>query len=413
VTSLALQRIEKKLGGAPILRGIDLHVASGELVVLVGPSGCGKSTLLRTVAGLELPDSGSIRIGDREVTWLPPRDRDVGMVFQSYALYPHLTVRDNLAFGLSLRKTDKATIDARVREVSAMLGLQKLLDRYPRDMSGGQRQRVAMGRAIARRPSLFLFDEPLSNLDAALRAEVRIEIKRLHARLSATMLYVTHDQVEAMTLADRLVVLRAGVVEQVGAPLEVYAEPASRFVAGFLGSPAMNFLAVRRQGDHLVAPGVSLRVPSSLVTPDTLILGVRPHDVRVTEGPGALSFEVDVVEAMGFEAYAHGQVGDGAAVVPGTFVARLDGAAAERAHRGVRLSLAVEHAHLFDAETERSIGRVSRLSEDAPAHRAAGERLGGRVETGAPSVARVGAPGGDTASPAELAARGARHEERV
>ncbi|MFN7700257.1 MAG: ABC transporter ATP-binding protein, partial [Deltaproteobacteria bacterium] len=198
MTSLALQRIEKKLGGAPILRGIDLHVASGELVVLVGPSGCGKSTLLRTVAGLELPDSGSIRIGDREVTWLPPRDRDVGMVFQSYALYPHLTVRDNLAFGLSLRKTDKATIDARVREVSAMLGLEKLLDRYPRDMSGGQRQRVAMGRAIARRPSLFLFDEPLSNLDAALRAEVRIEIKRLHARLSATMLYVTHDQLEAL-----------------------------------------------------------------------------------------------------------------------------------------------------------------------------------------------------------------------
>ncbi|GAB4217171.1 MAG: sn-glycerol-3-phosphate import ATP-binding protein UgpC [Sandaracinaceae bacterium] len=357
VTSLHLRRIEKKLGGAPILRGIDLEVESGELVVLVGPSGCGKSTLLRTVAGLELPDAGEIRIGEQDVTRLPPRDRDIGMVFQSYALYPHLTVRDNLAFGLTLRRTDRATIDERIREVSSMLGLEKLLDRYPRDMSGGQRQRVAMGRAIARRPRLFLFDEPLSNLDAALRAEVRVEIKRLHARLSATMLYVTHDQVEAMTLADRLVVLRAGVIEQVGAPLEVYDRPASRFVAGFLGSPAMNFLPVQRMGDRLRAPGVDLAVPSGLETPERLLLGVRPHDVRVVPD-GALRFAVDVVEAMGFEAYAHGSVRSESQTVPGTFIARLDGEAATRVRHGEILSLGVERAHLFDAETERPIGRL-------------------------------------------------------
>jgi sn-glycerol 3-phosphate transport system ATP-binding protein/multiple sugar transport system ATP-binding protein len=354
---LHLRRIEKKLGGVPILRGIDLEVQSGALVVLVGPSGCGKSTLLRTVAGLELPDAGEIRIGDQDVTHLPPRERDIGMVFQSYALYPHLTVRDNLAFGLTLRRTDRATIDERIREVSTMLGLEKLLDRYPRDMSGGQRQRVAMGRAIARRPRLFLFDEPLSNLDAALRAEVRVEIKRLHARLSATMLYVTHDQVEAMTLADHLVVLRAGVIEQVGAPLEVYDRPASRFVAGFLGSPAMNFLPVTREGDRLRAPGVDLPVPPGLQTPPRVLLGVRPHDVKLSR-TGALRLAVDVVEAMGFEAYAHGTIRCGAEASPGTFIARLDGEAASRARQGDVLALDIERAHLFDFETERACGRL-------------------------------------------------------
>ena len=261
MAAVTLRGIRKTLGPNLILRGIDLALTQGEFAVLVGPSGCGKSTLLRTVAGLEEPDSGTVTLGDRDVTRSPPRDRDIAMVFQSYALYPHLTVRDNLAFGLKLRGVDPKEIAARVAEVARMLTIEALLDRFPREMSGGQRQRVALGRAVVRRPQLFLFDEPLSNLDAALRAQVRVEIKRLHASLGATMLYVTHDQVEAMTLADRLVVLRAGSVEQEGPPLEVYQRPASRFVAGFLGSPAMNFFtgSIDATGRFAEAPG--LRVP--------------------------------------------------------------------------------------------------------------------------------------------------------
>jgi sn-glycerol 3-phosphate transport system ATP-binding protein/multiple sugar transport system ATP-binding protein len=349
VAALTLRGIEKKLGENPILRGIDLEVAEGELVVLVGPSGCGKSTLLRTIAGLELPDAGEVRIGERDVTRLAPRERDVAMVFQSYALYPHLTVRENLAFGLKLRKESASTIAARVAEVAAMLGLEPLLDRYPRQMSGGQRQRVAMGRAIARRPSLFLFDEPLSNLDAALRAEVRVEIKRLHRSLGRAMIYVTHDQVEAMTLADRLVVLRAGEVEQVGPPLEVYGKPASRFVASFMGSPAMNFLSAEVEGGRVRAPGIEL--PLGAAPEGRVVVGIRPHDVRRERG-GGITFRVDVVEAMGFEAYAHGKVGD----TP--FVARLEGDDAARMAPGETLELAVSEAgvHVFDAETERAIG---------------------------------------------------------
>ncbi len=371
MSSLSLRDIRKTLGGNPILRGIDLEVADGALVVLVGPSGCGKSTLLRTIAGLEVPDAGAIRIGTREVTRLAPRDRDVAMVFQSYALYPHLDVRANLAFGLKLRGEDPKRIADRVDEVARMLGLEKLLDRYPRQMSGGQRQRVAMGRAIARRPSLFLFDEPLSNLDAALRAEVRVEIKRLHHELKATMIYVTHDQVEAMTLADQLVVLRAGQIEQAGPPLEIYHHPASRFVASFMGSPAMNFIAAELDGRTLRAPGVALpleNVPSG-VNGHGVLLGVRPHDLLpydshredqrhgyrtrsggLEEGAG-IAFRVDVVEAMGFEAYAHGDVGGS------RFVARLEGAHARDVSPGdtLRLGVAEGALHLFDAETERAL----------------------------------------------------------
>src|SRR5688572_15342967 len=234
--------VKKAFGTTRVLKGVDLEIPEGSFAVLVGPSGCGKSTLLRLVAGLEHADEGTITLAGRDVTELPPRDRDVAMVFQSYALYPHLTVRDNLAFGLKLRGTDKREIQNRIDEASSMLGLAKLMDRLPKQLSGGQRQRVAMGRAIVRRPNIFLFDEPLSNLDAALRAEVRVEIRRLHDRLKATTLYVTHDQVEAMTLADTLWVLNGGLVEQKGPPLEVYERPRTKFVATFLGSPQMNMI---------------------------------------------------------------------------------------------------------------------------------------------------------------------------
>ena len=355
--SLTLRAIEKRLGGNQILRGIDLSAADGELVVLVGPSGCGKSTLLRTIAGLELPDAGEVRIGDRDVTRLPPRERDVAMVFQSYALYPHLNVRSNLAFGLKLRGEPREVIEGRVNEVAAMLGLTELLDRYPRQMSGGQRQRVAMGRAIARRPALFLFDEPLSNLDAALRSEVRIEIKRLHSELGATMVYVTHDQVEAMTLADQLVVLRAGVVEQVGPPLDVYEKPASKFVASFMGSPPMNFVQVRAEGGRLRAPGVDLPMPE-LAEEESAFeaawVGIRAHDLAVVgddDAAAQITVPVQVVEAMGFEAYAHGQVADQ------PFVVRLEADQARTVRAGDSLELTATPGglRLFDLQTERAL----------------------------------------------------------
>jgi len=353
VASLSVRQVHKKLGGNPILRGIDLDVADGELVVLVGPSGCGKSTLLRTIAGLEEPDSGKVRIGDRDVTFAPPRDRDVAMVFQSYALYPHLSVRENLAFGLKLRRTDPATIEARVAEAARTLGLEGLLERLPRQLSGGQRQRVAMGRAIARRPALFLFDEPLSNLDAALRSEVRVEIKRLHAQLGATMVYVTHDQVEAMTLADRLVVLRAGSVEQAGRPLDVYHRPASRFVAGFIGSPSMNFVRASADGGRVRASAIDVAAPRPIGAREVL-LGVRPHDVvpcAAEAGGGAIQLQVDVVETMGFEAYAHGRVGEA------KFVARVEGKDVARVRPGETIDFDVAEGavHLFDPATEQAL----------------------------------------------------------
>jgi ABC-type sugar transport system ATPase subunit len=360
VASVTVRGIEKWFGSTHVLRGVDIDVPDGGFAVLVGPSGCGKSTLLRVIAGLEEADGGSILFGERDVTQLAPRDRDIAMVFQSYALYPHLSVRENLAFGLELRRTPKAEIERRISEVAPMLGLDTLLERLPRELSGGQRQRVAMGRAIVRRPQLFLFDEPLSNLDASLRAQVRVEIRKLHDRLSATSVYVTHDQVEAMTLADRLFVLRDGQVEQSGAPLEVYAQPATRFVASFLGSPSMNFLPAKlqRRGDRWLAEGPDLALPiaeralgGEVEAGRSVVVGVRPHDVRPFAEAGAAPIDsvVDVLEALGTESFAHCTVGGTA------FIARLEGNERPCAGERLRLAIAPPDVHVFDAETGRAL----------------------------------------------------------
>ena len=355
----AAKGVRKAFGTTPILKGVDVSIDEGSFAVLVGSSGCGKSTLLRLVAGLEQADEGEIWLAGRDVTALPPRERDVAMVFQSYALYPHLTVRENLAFGLKLRSTAAHEIETRIRDASAMLGLGALLDRLPRQLSGGQRQRVAMGRAIVRRPSIFLFDEPLSNLDAALRAEVRVDIRRQHDRLGATTLYVTHDQVEAMTLADVLWVMNQGKVEQKGPPLEIYGRPRSLFVATVLGSPVMNVVAatLRREGGRWLAAGDDLtlevdpsRFGSALIEGLAVKLGVRPHDLVVAgDGHVGATLAIDFVEALGFEAYAHGS-----ARPAGTRIAvRLgaDDARGLRAGGQLRVGAAPQHVHLFDPQS--------------------------------------------------------------
>jgi ABC-type sugar transport system ATPase subunit len=359
----AVRGVRKAFGGNQILRGVDVDIPEGSFAVLVGPSGCGKSTLLRLVAGLETADEGRIEIAGRDVTQLPPRDRDVAMVFQSYALYPHLSVRDNLAFGLKLRKVAPGEIASRIQEASAMLGLDALLDRLPKQLSGGQRQRVAMGRAIVRRANLFLFDEPLSNLDAALRAEVRVEIRRLHDRLGATTLYVTHDQVEAMTLADTLWVMNGGDVEQRGEPLEVYEHPRSRFVATFLGSPRMNLvdaaIALRDgrawiDGGGLLAPIDDDRFGARLEAGRSVTAGVRPHDFTVGGAAAAVAtLKVELVEALGFEAYAYGWLRASGPRV----VVRLEASDARSVRAGSELPLQVDPArvHLFDPATGRAL----------------------------------------------------------
>ncbi|MCX4246737.1 ABC transporter ATP-binding protein [Paraliomyxa miuraensis] len=363
MVGVSLRGVSKSFGETKVLHEIDAEIPSGAFAVLVGPSGCGKSTLLRLIAGLEEVTTGTIRFGERDVTALPPRDRDIAMVFQSYALYPHMTVRDNLAFGLRLRKEDPATIAARVDEAARMLGLDKLLDRHPRALSGGQRQRVAMGRAIVRRSKLFLFDEPLSNLDPALRNQVRVDIRRLHDQLEATSVYVTHDQVEAMTLADRLFVLEGGLVQQAGAPLEIYQRPSNRFVAGFVGSPAMNFLPAkvgRNDGRATVTVGegasaaegaIRLPVPESggfdgLDDGREVVLGIRPHDVRM-RADGDLELAVELVETLGPDAHVHGQLaGQG-------FIVCLAGS--RPVARGERVTLAVTDLHLFDRQSGESL----------------------------------------------------------
>jgi multiple sugar transport system ATP-binding protein len=300
MASVSLRNIHKSFGPVSVLKSIDLDIADGEFVVLVGPSGCGKSTLLRSIAGLETINGGEIRIGDRQVNHVAPKDRDIAMVFQSYALYPHMDVRRNMAFSLNLRKSPAAMISERVGAASQKLGLGKLLERLPKQLSGGQRQRVAMGRAIVRQPKVFLFDEPLSNLDAKLRATMRTEIKALHQSLKTTAIYVTHDQVEAMTMANRIVVLNDGVIQQVGAPLELYDRPANIFVAGFIGSPTMNFFdAVVEKKSARLADGSLLALPPSAAVSEgqAVVLGIRPEHLQFT-GAG-IPATVVVVEPLG------------------------------------------------------------------------------------------------------------------
>ena len=308
-----IKDVRKAFGATAVIHGVDISISDGEFVVLVGPSGCGKSTLLRMIAGLENITGGEIRIGDRVVNNVPPKERDIAMVFQNYALYPHMTVAANMAFSLRLRKAPKQEIDARVARAAEILGLQKLLERYPRQLSGGQRQRVAMGRAIVRDPQVFLFDEPLSNLDAKLRVQMRTEIKELHQRLKTTTVYVTHDQIEAMTMADKIVVMHDGIVEQVGAPLELYDRPDNMFVAGFIGSPAMNFLkgTVRANGRAAFAGpgGVSLPLDGVPQGGDgrPAVYGVRPeHFTLADDGVDA---EIQVVEPTGSEIQVAARIG--------------------------------------------------------------------------------------------------------
>jgi multiple sugar transport system ATP-binding protein len=306
-------------GGALAVDNMDLDIADGEFVCLVGPSGCGKTTALRMIAGLEDITSGEVRIGDRVVNDLPPRDRDIAMVFQSYALYPHMTVFDNMAFGLQLRKTPKDEIDKAVREAARILDLERFLDRKPGALSGGQRQRVALGRAIVREPSAFLMDEPLSNLDAKLRVATRAEIARLHQRLEATMIYVTHDQVEAMTMGDRIAVINEGVLQQAGTPKEMYSSPRNHFVAGFIGSPSMNFVDFKINGDGndatLTAGGTEVRLDDKQQAMlrrhggDSVTVGFRPEHLAVgkPEGPGlTMSALIDVIEFLGNDELIHG-----------------------------------------------------------------------------------------------------------
>ncbi|TKT78344.1 sn-glycerol-3-phosphate ABC transporter ATP-binding protein UgpC [Aquamicrobium sp. LC103] len=300
MSTMNIENLRKSFGETEILRGIDLDVGDGEFVALVGPSGCGKSTLLRLIAGLEVATSGRLVIGGRDVTALPPKERDVAMVFQNYALYPHMTVRSNMGFSLKLRGAEKAEIERKVTEAADVLGLDTLLDRYPGQLSGGQRQRVATGRAIVRDPKLFLFDEPLSNLDAKLRVQMRTEIKALHQRLGNTMIYVTHDQIEAMTLADRIVVMHSGRIEQEGAPLDLYDRPANAFVGGFLGSPSMNFIKGHIRGGSVVTDDGSVLPGGEAVGGHegrTVLWGARPESiVPATEG---FSGMIEVVEPTG------------------------------------------------------------------------------------------------------------------
>src|SRR5579864_3373187 len=357
---VAMRGLNKMYDEVHAVIDVNLDIRDQEFVVLVGPSGCGKTTTLRMVAGLESITGGQISIDETVVNDLPPMDRDIAMVFQNYALYPHMTVYDNMAFGLKMRKFDKPEIARRVGEAADILGIRDLLKRKPRQLSGGQRQRVALGRAIVRHPRVFLFDEPLSNLDAKLRVQMRVELKKLHERLGTTAIYVTHDQVEAMTLGDRVVVMRDGRVQQVGDPLELYNEPANRFVAGFIGSPAMNFASVRIAADNgglwATGDGIRLKIPADRTNDlaaqagKEVTFGIRPEDLRIANGsdPAEMSIEavVEVIERLGSEILLDVAVG------PGSMVAAVEPTVTAKVHEHLRLAVNPHRLHFFDAESE-------------------------------------------------------------
>jgi multiple sugar transport system ATP-binding protein len=360
MASVEIEGIRKSFGNMEVLHGIDVAIADGEFIVLVGPSGCGKSTLLRMIAGLEEVSDGTIAIGGQVVNDMHPKDRDIAMVFQSYALYPHMTARDNMAFGLRMRGASRQRIEDGVGKAVGILGLQALLARFPRQLSGGQRQRVAMGRAIVRQPKVFLFDEPLSNLDAKLRVLMRTEIKALHQRLRTTMVYVTHDQLEAMTMADRIVVMQDGHVEQMGPPLDLYDRPANLFVAGFIGSPAMNFVEGRLARDgqgwcvlagdlRLALPGAPGGTGESAAEGLAVVFGIRPEHLGVGPAEGGIPAEVEVLEPTGASTYVFTRIAG--SPVTAIFTDRRRLAPGER----VGLLAQPDRIHLFAADTGKRI----------------------------------------------------------
>jgi multiple sugar transport system ATP-binding protein len=362
MAKVLMEKLNKHFGEVKAVRDFDLEIPDKEFMVLVGPSGCGKTTTLRMVAGLEDITSGDILIDDKVVNNLPPKDRDIAMVFQNYALYPHMTVYQNMAFGLTLRKFPKAEIDQRVKDAAEILNIKELLDRKPKALSGGQRQRVAVGRAIVRKPKVFLFDEPLSNLDAKLRVQMRVELKKLHERLQTTIIYVTHDQVEAMTMGDRIVVMKDGLKQQVGPPLELYFHPANKFVAGFIGSPAMNFIEGELLSEggavHFQGPGMKLKIPVDRAAklkgyPEKrVIFGVRPEDLPEAPcaAPGAtFDVTVEVMEPLGSEVYLDVKAAEQ------SLIARAEPNTTAKPHARLCLQPNMENIHLFDSRDEKTL----------------------------------------------------------
>ncbi|WP_368184716.1 ABC transporter ATP-binding protein [Aestuariibius sp. HNIBRBA575] len=349
MSGVVLKNVVKKYGDVEVIHGIDLQIEDGEFCVFVGPSGCGKSTLLRMVAGLEETTGGAVSIGERDVTHMDPARRGVSMVFQTYALYPHMTVKENMGFGLRMNGVAKDEIEAKVAEASRILKLDDYLKRKPAALSGGQRQRVSIGRAIVRGPEVFLFDEPLSNLDAELRVEMRVEIARLHKEIGATMIYVTHDQVEAMTLADKIVVLRAGNIEQVGAPMDLYRDPDNRFVAGFIGSPSMNFVNGTVKGDQVDVPGYGGALPSvgEAIEGQSVLVGLRPEHLVLAAGD---THTVELTESLGGVSYAYLTAATGEKLV-------VEERGDKRSSIGDKVGLSIEPSRifLFDAQSEQRL----------------------------------------------------------